>query len=288
MEPCGFVRDDTLGRADSGRDGRAVKKATSARTAARPAPDGPIGARGRIGDPCDNPADARPRSRRRRRRGRRGALLLVLLACCVACGPARRRARPRAPPARPRHRRASPAPAVGQRRTGRAARTPAADLRRDRAPGRRDPRPRSRPSRSSAELIDEAELQTTSLTEQFDKDNPPEYIAANERLYKALGLIPRTATSRDLTLELLGGRRRRLLRRRRGASCTSSRSRRDRRPTEKVTYAHEFTHALQDQHFDGLQGPGRRRSTRATGPRPPGVSEGDATRPDDPLGHRAT
>ena len=30
------------------------------------------------------------------------------------------------------------------------------------------------------------------LTEQFDEDTPPAYVAANERLYKALGLIPPT------------------------------------------------------------------------------------------------
>ena len=28
------------------------------------------------------------------------------------------------------------------------------------------------------------------LTAEFDKDSPPAYVAANERLYKALGLLP--------------------------------------------------------------------------------------------------
>ena len=28
------------------------------------------------------------------------------------------------------------------------------------------------------------------ITEMFDEDTPPAYLAANERLYKALGLIP--------------------------------------------------------------------------------------------------
>ena len=32
------------------------------------------------------------------------------------------------------------------------------------------------------------------ITQQFDKDTPPAYLAANERLYKALGLIPATTT----------------------------------------------------------------------------------------------
>ena len=41
------------------------------------------------------------------------------------------------------------------------------------------------------QLISEAELKTM-LTKEFDEETPPEYIAANERLYKALGLIPPT------------------------------------------------------------------------------------------------
>ena len=47
-------------------------------------------------------------------------------------------------------------------------------------------------------FIDEDELRTL-ITEQFDEETPPEYIAATERLYKALGLIPDDADLRDLT-----------------------------------------------------------------------------------------
>ena len=43
--------------------------------------------------------------------------------------------------------------------------------------------------RSTRQVIDEAELRTL-ITEQFDEETPPAYLAANERLYKALGLIP--------------------------------------------------------------------------------------------------
>ena len=43
------------------------------------------------------------------------------------------------------------------------------------------------------------------ITEMFDEDTPPAYLAANERLYKALGLIPATSNLRDLQLDLLSG-----------------------------------------------------------------------------------
>ena len=52
--------------------------------------------------------------------------------------------------------------------------------------------------------IDEAELRTI-LTEMFDAETPPEYVAANERLYKALGLIDPDVNLRKLSLDLLSG-----------------------------------------------------------------------------------
>ena len=61
------------------------------------------------------------------------------------------------------------------------------------------------PKRAVArQLIDEAELRTM-LTTEFDKETPPAYLAANERLYKALGLIPADANLRTLSLDLLSG-----------------------------------------------------------------------------------
>src|SRR5258707_8302230 len=49
------------------------------------------------------------------------------------------------------------------------------------------------------ESIDASELRTM-LTEEFDRESPPTYVAATERLYKALGLIPVDSNLRDLTL----------------------------------------------------------------------------------------
>ena len=43
------------------------------------------------------------------------------------------------------------------------------------------------------------------LTKQFDEETPPAYLAAKERLYKALGLIPADSSLRTLSLDLLSG-----------------------------------------------------------------------------------
>ena len=53
------------------------------------------------------------------------------------------------------------------------------------------------------------------LTADFDKSTPPEYVAATERLYKALGLIPADSDLRKLTPRSPERRRRRLLSQRR-------------------------------------------------------------------------
>jgi hypothetical protein len=83
----------------------------------------------------------------------------------------------------------------------------------------------------------------------FDRDNPPAVVAADQRMYQALGMLPADASLRDLYLELLG------------SQVAGLYSPTDKHlyvvarsggigPAEKVTFAHEFTHALQDQNFD--------------------------------------
>ena len=54
------------------------------------------------------------------------------------------------------------------------------------------------------QLITADELRTM-LTKEFDDETPPAYLAAQERLYKALGLIKPDASLRTLTLDLLSG-----------------------------------------------------------------------------------
>ncbi|HEX3427427.1 MAG TPA: hypothetical protein VHS36_01365 [Candidatus Limnocylindrales bacterium] len=97
-------------------------------------------------------------------------------------------------------------------------------------------------------LLDDAGLKKL-IANSFTKDNPPEVLAANERIMKAFGLLPADASLTDLYVSLLG------------SQVAGLYSPEDKKlyvvsksgglgPTEKVTFSHEFTHALQDQNFD--------------------------------------
>jgi hypothetical protein len=95
-------------------------------------------------------------------------------------------------------------------------------------------------------IIDEDELRTL-ITEQFDEETPPEYVEANERLYKALGLIAPDANLRDLTLDLLSGGVAGFYRPEEETLYVVSKTGLP-GVNERITFAHEFDHALQDQH----------------------------------------
>jgi hypothetical protein len=104
------------------------------------------------------------------------------------------------------------------------------------------------PSRTDPQIIDAEQLQT-NLEVEFDKSKPATQILIAERVYKALDLLPGDASLRDLYLELQGSQ---VI----GYYDTSadelfivSRSG-GLGPTQRATYAHEFTHELQDRHFD--------------------------------------
>jgi len=112
------------------------------------------------------------------------------------------------------------------------------------------------PARDVArKVIDEAELRTL-ITEQFDEETPPEYVAANERLYKALELIPAGSDLRELTLDLLSGGVAGFYRSDQDTLYIVSRTGLP-GVNERITFAHEFDHALQDQNtsvFDDQDG----------------------------------
>jgi hypothetical protein len=95
--------------------------------------------------------------------------------------------------------------------------------------------------------IDEAELRTM-LTEEFDHESPPAYVAANEQLYKALGLIPADSSLRALTLDMLSGGVVGFYRNDQGKLYVVSKTGLP-GAGERITFAHEFDHALQDQNF---------------------------------------
>ena len=197
------------------------------------------------------------------RRGRLPAVAsLALLAVLVvaACGPSNPSASPSAA--------ATPTPAASPPRPHRPPRPP----RRQEAPTRpadavydaveqqvvaiRGLKP-SRPV--ERQFIDEAELRTL-LTKQFDKDTPPAYLAANERLYKALGLIPATPSLRDLSLDLLSGGVAGFYRERRGQALRRLEER-SAGPERAVLLLPRVRPRAPGPELHGLQGPGR-------GPRP--------------------
>jgi hypothetical protein len=95
------------------------------------------------------------------------------------------------------------------------------------------------------EFITRDELRET-LTEQFDEETPPELLDANERLYKALGLIPADASLRSLSLDLLSGGVAAFYRDDEGKLYVVSP---DGEPgaSERFYFSHEYDHALQDQ-----------------------------------------
>ena len=96
-------------------------------------------------------------------------------------------------------------------------------------------------------LLDDATL-IKNMAASFTKDNPPDVLAANQQLMELMGLIPKGASLSDLYIQLLGSQvagyydpdTQQLY----VVSKTGAVG-----PVEKVTFSHEFTHALQDQNF---------------------------------------
>ena len=104
------------------------------------------------------------------------------------------------------------------------------------------------PERADPRIIDAEQLRA-NLEAEFDETNPPERILVAERIDKALGLLPADASLRALSLDFQGSQvigyydpsvDELFLVSRSGSLG----------PTERATYAHEFTHQLQDRHFD--------------------------------------
>ncbi len=100
-------------------------------------------------------------------------------------------------------------------------------------------------------VLSKAEVKAR-IAEQFQKDNPPDDIAVAEETLKALGLLAADASLGDLYVDLLGSQVAGFYDPETQEMVVVSRSG-SIGGTEKVTFAHEFTHALQDQSF-GLQG----------------------------------
>jgi hypothetical protein len=96
-------------------------------------------------------------------------------------------------------------------------------------------------------VLDDAGIRKLTA-DSFRRDNPTELVAANERLLKGLGLLPADASLEDLYIEMLGGQVAGLYNPDDKKMYVLSRSG-TLGPAEKTTFAHEYTHALQDQNF---------------------------------------
>jgi len=97
-------------------------------------------------------------------------------------------------------------------------------------------------------VLDDAGIKKITA-DGFHKDNPQALVDANERLLKGLGLLPQDANLGDLYVKLLGEQVAGLYSPDDKQLYVVSRSGKL-GPTEKTTFAHEYTHALQDQNFD--------------------------------------
>jgi hypothetical protein len=87
------------------------------------------------------------------------------------------------------------------------------------------------------------------VDKEFDAENPPDRVAADERLAKLLGLIPQGSSLSTLYRELLTSQ---VI----GLYAPDDKqlyvldSTGKLGPSARIVFAHEFDHALQDQHFD--------------------------------------
>ena len=100
----------------------------------------------------------------------------------------------------------------------------------------------------SPKLLDDAGIRKVTA-DSFAKSNPPDVVAANERVMKAFGLLPADASLSDLYVQLLGSQVAGLYNPDDKTLYVVSRSG-GLGPAQRTTFAHEFDHALQDQNFD--------------------------------------
>ena len=199
-----------------------------------------------------------------------GALALSTLLLAAACGDAAPSASPTAP--------ASPTPAPSASTAPSAAPSSGSsdtDAIYDAIEAQVDELRGLTPADVQRETIDEAALAEKSTTD-FDEDNPPEYVEANERLYQALGLLEPDDSLRDLYLALIESQVAGFYRPDEKTLYVVSRSGTV-NGADKITFAHEYDHALQDANFDVFQDPEALRDQTDEALARAALYEGDAT-----------
>jgi hypothetical protein len=93
------------------------------------------------------------------------------------------------------------------------------------------------------------EEMTEVLQTSFDEDYPPDQVAADERMYHGLGLLPKDAKLADVYIELLSSQVAGLYDPVKEQLYVVSKAG-GVGAVEKVYYSHEYDHALQDQNYD--------------------------------------
>ena len=131
------------------------------------------------------------------------------------------------------------------------------------------------PADVTRETIDAAALAEKSAAD-FDKDNPADYVAANERLYKAFGLLEEGDSLKTLFLDLIESQVAGFYRPDEKTLYVVSRSGAV-NGADKVTFAHEYDHALQDANFDVFSDPESLRDQTDEALARAALYEGDAT-----------
>ncbi len=106
------------------------------------------------------------------------------------------------------------------------------------------------PTDVARETIDGETLKEMNAT-SFAEDNPAEYVAANDRLLKALGLLTEDQSLETLYLDLIDSQVAGFYRPDEKTLYVVSRSGAI-NGADKVTFAHEYDHALQDANFPGV------------------------------------
>ena len=212
---------------------------------------------GRGGDPCNNPGPmpatthAPAAAPARRLRSPRLLAVVAVVALVAACGSGVPSASPStaSTPSAP----ASSAPSIAPSQGASGSTSPAAsqDLAsvyrgiEDQVVAIRQLQPKAP---INPTVLDGPGLQKL-VSDGFDKDNPPEQIAANQLIYQALGMLPKTANLKELYVGMLGSQVAGLYSPDDKKLYVVSRSGKI-GVLEKATFSHEFTHALQDQNFD--------------------------------------
>jgi hypothetical protein len=125
------------------------------------------------------------------------------------------------------------------------------------------------------QTIGEEELAERTAAD-FDRDNPEAYVLGLERLYKGLGLMPEEESLRDLYLELLASQVAGFYDPETKELFVVSRSGQI-NGADKITFAHEYGHALQDANFDIFEAPEELRDQTDRAIARAALYEGDAT-----------